>query len=153
MILALFRYGSLCLEPSSKINHWLKQTPDKKMIISIVTATVVPSLLWTFLMYYCDSTTGEVWHYRYSNSTSDIVAFQDVPEKEREKNGAVITLNCGAAAQLIITFLLYGKIAYTSYMSTLETVLKKENDGDKKTKGKLIPFFHWPFLECITNSF
>ena len=136
MILALFRYFTVCLEPASKINQRLKQTADMKMTIGIIISTVVPTAAWTSLMFFSDSVTGKAWYFKKLNTTNEIVAFQDVAEEERDKSGTVIALNLISAIQLITTFLLYGGIVYKSYMSTLSTVLKIPEAENKKVEGE-----------------
>ena len=93
-------------------------------------------------LFFFDSATGEVYHFKISNETKAIVAFQDIPQEEREKSGAVIALNCTGAAQLIVTFLLYARIIYKTYSSTLNVALdhSKTESQNKSGRGELVLF-------------
>ena len=101
------------------------QPPGKKTTAGIIATIVVPSVLWTTLMFFCDSATGTVFNFKASNDTTHVIAFQDIPEEERDKVGAVVALKCSVWAQLITIFLLFACIIYTSYMTTLKTALKQ----------------------------
>ena len=139
MFLALIRYISVCFDITSKVHQRVIQQADKKMIITLVTSTVVPSVIWVSLQYFCDPATGMIHNFEVSNDTKKIIAFQDIPEEEREKSGAMVAMSLGVAVQLIITFALYARILYKTCVSSanLANIIRMPKIEGKKVQGKL----------------
>lgn len=130
MMLAFFRYISVCLHANSWCSKQTALTPTIKSVLGILVMLLTPSIIWTASMFFGCPAAGKVWNFTptsNSTNTSNITAFQDVTEKDRGRGKSGITVMAiFLILQLIVTLFLYIKICHTCFKSTRNISLKRE---------------------------
>ena len=112
----------------------MTETVNMGRTMLILLAIITPSAVWTISMFFGNSASGKVWHFQYFQNSSDVMAFQELQDEERDTNRVVIGLVCYLVLQLIVTLAFYSKILYKTYASFLNTVLKPKNTSNEINK-------------------
>ena len=115
------------------------KTPNTKNICILLFSIMVPSILWTIMMYFGSDATGRLWYFKpqlNANESYSIVAFQDIHEHQRWNisKAVVITTVCLLALQFTLTLYFCAKISITSLMSTISIALKDSVDEELELK-------------------
>lgn len=130
MMLAFFRYISVCLHTNSWFSKQTAVKPTVKSVSVILLVLMTPSIVWTASMFFGCPAAGKVWNFiptsNFTNA-SHIVAFQHVSENGRGPGRSGITvMTIFLVLQLIVTLFLYVKICHTCFSSTRNISLKRE---------------------------
>ena len=132
MMLAFFRFISVCLSTNSWFSKQTSLKPTLKRILIIIVMLLMPSVVWTASMFFGCPAAGKAWNFEsipgFLNS-SQIIAFQEITSEVRRKGqGGILVMAIFLFLQLIVTLFLYIKICRTSFKSSINISLKRSTN-------------------------
>ena len=138
MMLAFFRYVLVCWDRTSWLNRHISELVKWKGVLAILSAILVPAIGWCMTMYFCSPATGRIWYFALTtNSTNQtsITVFQPISDTLRGTfRPIVLVMALLILLQLLLTLFFYVCVCYTTWMSTMNIVLKKDADDDVSNK-------------------
>ena len=129
MMLAFFRFTSVCLQTNSWFSKQTSLKPTIKRIVIICAMLLIPSVVWTASMFFGCPAAGKAWNFGsiddLTNSTQ-IIAFQEISDEVRTNGqSGILVMAIFLFLQLIVTLFLYIKICRTSFKSSMNISLKR----------------------------
>ena len=142
MMLAFFRYISVCLQANSWFSKQISLKPTKNKVSIILILMLTPSIIWTASMFFGCPAAGKVWNFESnlnSSNSSLIFASQEISYKNHGRGQTGITVMAFFLVfQLLVTLLLYIKICRTSFMSSMNISLKRKHSANVTSENIVV---------------
>ena len=131
MLLALFRYITVCRSSNSRFTDYIKGKPSVPGVTLIFLAILTPAIIFAASMYFGISATGKMWNFvpipNSPNSTDiiSVMAFQNIDKSKRGSGIIVVTIMSSLLGlQFLLTLFFYASICFNAYKSTINVALK-----------------------------
>ena len=139
MLLAFIRYVAVCLDKSSWWQTKVDTKPNLRIICVFLSAIIIPSILWTSIMYFGSDATGKLWYFKpqiNANESYSVIAFQAIQEHKRYNISMAVVITTACLLSLQITIHLYFciKISLTSLKTTIAIALKDNASEEYELK-------------------
>ena len=139
MLLALFRYITVCRSSNSRFTDYIKGKPSVPGVTLIFLAILTPAIIFAASMYFGISATGKVWNFvpipNPPNSTDiiSVMAFQNI-DKSKRGSGIIVVIIMASllALQFFLTLFFYASICFKAYKSTINVALKNTDQENQR---------------------
>ena len=142
MMLAFFRYISVCLQANSWFSKQTSLKPTTKKVSIIFIVMLTPSIIWTASMFFGCPAAGKVWNFELNlNSTNSslIFASQEILYDNRGRGQTgIMVMAFFLVFQLLVTLCLYIKICRTSFMSSMNISLKRKHSANVTSENIMV---------------